>query len=275
MATAFIRAHDGVALHVAEETLDRPRARVVIVHGYAEHLGRYDELAGRLAGRLFEPHRFDLRGHGHSGGVAAHVARFEDYLDDLGIVLDHVRKSATTACPLLLLGHSLGGLIALSFVRARPEASAALAVTSPFLRPAFDVPPLKRMVATLASAVLPTLPFANMLDPHWLSHDAAVVAAYASDPLVKRTTTPRWFTEVEKAQQQLLAHAAAVTIPLLMMVGDEDKIADHNVSTEAFARVGSADKTLRTFRGLRHEILNETSRDVVIEELLGWLEGHS
>lgn len=272
-----IQARDGITLHVADDELDDPRARIVIVHGYAEHLGRYDELAGRLAARGFECHRFDLRGHGHSGGVAAHVARFDDYLDDLTRVLDHVRASTSNAkpAPLLLLGHSLGGLIALSFVRARPEAVKALAVTSPFLRPGFEVPAVKRMLATVASVVMPTLPFSNTLDPLWLSNDAEIVAAYANDPLVQRTTTPRWFIEVQEAQQQLLAHASEVTIPLLMMLGEEDQIADHKLAAAAFASIGSADKTLRTFPGLRHEILNETTRDVVIEALLEWLEQHA
>jgi alpha-beta hydrolase superfamily lysophospholipase len=280
VATASIQARDGISLNVADHELDEPRARIVIVHGYAEHLGRYDELVGRLAARGFECHLFDLRGHGHSGGVPAHVARFDDYIDDLGRVLEHVRDraashdDATSPRPLLLLGHSLGGLIALAFVRAQPAVFEALAVTSPFLRPGFEVPAVKRMLASVASVILPTLPFSNTLDPLWLSNDAGVVAAYASDPLVQRTTTPRWFTEVQEAQQQLLANAAEVTIPLLMMLGDEDQIADHKLSTEMFARLGSADKTLRTFPGLRHEILNETSRDVVIEELLGWLERH-
>jgi acylglycerol lipase len=274
VATGSIQARDGIALHVADHALEEPRARIVIVHGYAEHLGRYDELVGLLAARRFECHLFDLRGHGRSGGVPAHVARFADYIDDLDRVVEHVHALTPDTRPLLLLGHSLGGMIALAYVRARPQAFHGVAVTSPFLRPGFAVPAMKRLLASMASVILPTLPFSNTIDPLWLSHDAAIVAAYASDPLVRRTTTPRWFLEVEAAQEQLLANAGEVTIPLLMMLGNEDQIADHKLAASMFDRLGSPDKTLRIFPGLRHEILNETSRDVVIEELLGWLERH-
>src|SRR6266498_3915711 len=126
---------DGTILAIADGDLPDPRARVVVVHGYAEHLGRYDEFVARLEGRNFECHRFDLRGHGHSGGVRGHVARFDDYVADLRLVVEHVRKDR----PLFVVGHSLGGLISLEYVRRHPDGCRGLAVSSPFLRPGFEV----------------------------------------------------------------------------------------------------------------------------------------
>lgn len=272
---ASITAADGVALAVDDRTLPAPRARVIIVHGYAEHLGRYDEFVSRLEARNFECHRFDLRGHGHSGGIAAHVARFKDYIDDLELIVERVRRAATDDRPLFIVGHSLGGLISLVFVRSHRPGVAALAVASPFLRPGFEIPSVKKALATIASRLAPTLSLASNLDPALLSTDTEKVVNYANDPLVHRTTTPRWFTEVEEAQRELEKHAGEVTLPLLMLLGGEDQIADHRLAAQVFERIGSADKTIRTYEDLRHELFNETRREVVIDELAGWLERHS
>ena len=275
MALRTITAPDGVALNVDDRTLPAPRARVVIVHGYAEHLGRYDEFVSRLEARNFECHRFDLRGHGHSGGIAAHVTRFKDYIDDLELIVERVRAASTDDRPLFIVGHSLGGLIALVFVRSKRPGVAALAVGSPFLRPGFEIPSVKKALAMIASRLAPTLSLASNLDPALLSTDAETVVAYANDPLVHRTTTPRWFMEVEEAQRELCEHAGEVTLPLLMLLGGEDRIADHSLAAQVFERIGSADKTLRIYEDLRHELFNETRREAVIDELAGWLERRS
>lgn len=268
---ATITTHDGLALAVEDREVPSPRARVVIVHGYAEHRGRYASLADRLVAESFACHLFDLRGHGHSGGTAAHVARFDDYLSDLELVIARVRDSR----PLLLLAHSLGGLIALRYVQLHSNAADALAVSSPFLRPGFEVPAAKRLLAQVASWCAPSLPFDNTLDPDWISTDAAVVEAYRTDPLVLRKTTPRWFTEVERAQTALIAGASEVTLPLLMLLGGEDKIADHELASTVFERIGSADKTLLRYEGYRHEVFNEVGRAVVIDDLVAWLRAHA
>lgn len=259
---------DGISLAVEDHELPSPRARVIIVHGYAEHRGRYAELVSRLMAERFECHLFDLRGHGGSGGVVGHVARFEDYLDDLALVVEHVRRDGV---PLLLIGHSLGGLISLMYVRRANAGVDALAVSSPYLHPAFRVSAVRKLMAVIGSRVAPSTAVASGLDPKWLSHDDRIVAAYASDPLVFRITTPRWFMEVERAQREVLAGAADIRLPLLMQLGEEDRIADPRRAVEVFRRIGSADKTLLPYPGLFHEIFNELARDAVFNDLMVWL----
>lgn len=271
-STTTRSALDGTSLAVEDHALPSPRARVVIVHGYGEHRGRYAELVSRLLAEGFACHLFDLRGHGRSGGVVAHVDRFEDYLDDLALIVQRVRSASV---PLLLVGHSLGGLIALMYVRRTDAGVDAVAVSSPYLRPAFRVPAAKKLLAVIASRVAPKMSFPNGLDPRWLSHDERVVAAYANDPLVHRITTLRWFMEVQRAQHDILASAGEIQLPLLMQLGEEDRIADPRRSIEVFERIGSADKTLRPYAGLRHEIFNELAREAVIDELISWLRAHS
>jgi alpha-beta hydrolase superfamily lysophospholipase len=266
----FITAPDGTPIAVSGTELRFPRARVVITHGYAEHSGRYATLASELTAAGFETHAFDLRGHGHSGGVPAHVGHFGQYVDDLQLVIDYIRGRSHVAAPLIVLGHSLGGLIALYYARSR-SGFEGLVISSPFLRPAFDIPPAKKALAWGASFIAPTLPFSNELNPEWLSSDEQVVDEYARDPLVRRTTTPRWFMEVQRAQQKLCESAASIRLPLLMLLGGSDPIADHRLAEEVFQAIGSEDKTIHKYEGLLHEVFNESERAVVVNDLIGWL----
>lgn len=273
MAVERTQTHDGLSLVVEHCEVAGARARLVVVHGYAEHRGRYRELVERLGSRGIECHLFDLRGHGQSDGPRAHVNRFTDYLDDLARVVATVQHRGGKT-PLLLLGHSLGGLITLQYVRARPGACHAFAVSSPYLGPAFRVPRLKAILARALSLLAPKLLLPNGLRPQWVSRDEATVAAYRSDPLVFDTTTPRWYVETTAAQRSLIAHAEEITTPALFLVAGSDRIADHRIALDVFARLGTADKRLRTYPDLYHEVFNETAaaREEVIGDLLAWLD---
>jgi len=273
MSIERISTHDGLSLIVEHHPTPNPRARLVLVHGYAEHRGRYRALVEQLTSSGIECHLFDLRGHGESGGTRGHVDQFSDYLDDLQRVIATVQKKNT---PLFLLAHSLGSLIALCYVREHPAAFDAIAVSSPYLGPAFEVPAAKVMLARGASAVAPKLPFKSGLDPAWVSRDPVMVAAYAADPHVFDTTTPRWFIEVSAAQRDLLAHADEITTPALFLVAGSDRIADHRIALDLFSRLGTPEprKRLRTYPDLYHEIFNElpAARAEVTKDLLSWLE---
>ncbi|HVS31028.1 MAG TPA: alpha/beta hydrolase, partial [Thermoanaerobaculia bacterium] len=115
----------------------------------------------------------------------------------------------------------------------------------------------------------------NTLEAEWLSTDEAIVQEYQADPLVQRTTTPRWFIEVEAAQKMLVRHAPEVTTPLLMLLGEDDKVADHTLARTVFDLLGSADKELQIYAGLRHEVFNERARHRVFSDVVGWLKQRS
>lgn len=266
--TSTVRTPDGLSLAAWHHVPAEPRARVVLLHGYAEHVGRYAEVIAGLTGAGFECHTLDLRGHGRSEGVRGHVLRFEEYLEDVDLFLESL---PATRLPRFLVGHSLGGLISLAYVLRRPDAFSALAVSSPFLLPAMPVPWLKETLATAVSRVAPTFLMDSGIDARGLSHDPAIVAAYIADPLVFKTVNPRWFAEVRKTQDQVLERAGDIRLPALFLLGGADPIAQPERGREVFERLGSADKRLRVYDGLFHEVLNEVERAKVLRDLLDWL----
>jgi alpha-beta hydrolase superfamily lysophospholipase len=266
------RTRDGLALSTCHfpsaGPSPAPRARVVLVHGYAEHVGRYPHVIDALNGAGFDCHALDLRGHGQSEGVRGHVLRFQDYLDDLDLFVAELPQDGL---PRFVVGHSLGGLLALRYVLHRPEAFAALAVSSPYLNLATDVPWLQEAVANAASHLAPTLLTKSPIDAKALSHDPAVVEAYIVDPLVFKTFNARWFFQVREAQEEILKRAGEIRLPTLMLIGSADPIAQPGRSRQVFERLASSDKRLEVYDGFLHEVLNEVGRERVVRDLVEWL----
>jgi alpha-beta hydrolase superfamily lysophospholipase len=280
--TAF-STKDGLKLFAVHHPVSHARGRVVILHGFAEHLGRYDRLVAELVDAGFACHLFDLRGHGRSEGRRGHIARFSDYLDDLDFFvretpqrvsetsdLTDPRVDQALEAPLFVLAHSLGGLIVLNYVLHRPQVFDALAVSSPFLAPAFKLPPLAKEVGAIAAYVMPTFSLKTVIQPDWLSRDASIVTAYKQDPLVSSTVTTGWWQAVREAQAEVLERAREIRTPALFLLGDADRLADWRHSRSVFERLGSVNKRLEIYPGFFHEVLNELGRERVIEDLISW-----
>jgi len=250
---------------------ERPRRTLLLVHGYAEHSGRYDELAVWFASRGHAVHAYDQRGHGRSQGIRCHVRRFAEFLDDLGSVTESVREQHP-ALPLFLVGHSMGGLITLAFLAERQPRVAGAVVSGPAL--AVDaVSPLRVALAKVLGRLAPRLPLGAGLDPQGLSRDPEVVRRYLEDPLVVRTMTASLGARMLDAARRTAAQAAQIHVPLLIVHGEEDPLCAPRGSQEFYAGVHSPGSTLRLYSGLRHEIFNEPEREQVYRDLLQWLDG--
>jgi alpha-beta hydrolase superfamily lysophospholipase len=227
-----------------------------------------------LSAKGFEAWGLDLRGHGRSDGRRAYVRRFDDYLADLQALVD-LAASDRGSVPTFLLGHSMGGLVSLRFAQERPSGIKGLAVTSPFLRVKMPVPVVKRAAAKVLSRVVPWLAMATQLDPEHLARDPEVGRLYMADPLVTHVATTRWFTEITGNGQPLaFARAASMALPVLFIAGADDKLVDPEATRELFDRLTMADRTLRMWEGLRHEVLNEPEKDQVLGVIVDWLEKH-
>ena len=183
-----------------------PAAAIALVHGYGDHGGRHTWFGEDMAARGYAVYAYDLRGHGQSSGTRGQIRRFDDYLDDTAVFLDEVRRRQPGK-PVVLLGHSLGGLICARFAQERPCDVRALVLSSPFFALTVQPEPMKVVGAKALSAVWPGRDIGNTVRAADLSHDQAVVDAYVTDPLVHHVATARWAAETLAAQDAAMAAA--------------------------------------------------------------------
>lgn len=246
------------------------RAALLVVHGIGEHSGRYAGLAERFAAGGYAVYALDHPGHGRSDGGREHIVRFEDFTDSLAIFHRLVAERQPDF-PLFLLAHSLGGLIACRYLLDRPAGLCGTVLSAPGLRMGGSINPLAAAAARLLSAVAPRFGVAA-LDSRTISRDPDVVAAYLRDPLVFHGKTPaRLAAETMKAMRRVADGADRITVPLLILQGDADRLVDPSGARLLHERAGSTDKTLRTYGGLWHELFNEPERETVIRDVEEWL----
>lgn len=270
-------AADGVRLFYQRWQPETTRAVLVIAHGLGEHSGRYGNVLEALTGRGVAIAALDHRGHGKSGGLRGHLEVFSLYVRDLERFMDKVVRPAHPDLPLLMLGHSLGGLIAELYALGRPTELAGLILSAAACIPSVETPAVKIAAARLLSRAAPSLGMSSGLNPIELSSDPAVVERYVGDPLVHGRVTPRWYTEFVAAGAECLARARELTLPLLVFHGLGDLIVSPEGSQRIHADAASADKTLREYAGLYHETMNEAAgkRDPVLEQLRDWIVDHA
>jgi len=261
---------------VGEEFIPaNPRAGLVIVHGMAEHRGRYADAVGRLTQHSLACFTFDLRGHGESPGDRADIDSFQTYVDDLlkiraGIEHGHPQL------PLFIWAHSLGTVVAIRCVEQRGEHLRGV-ITSGCPIAAFQrVPsPLRSALVALCT------PFSSVhvspgLGAEQLSHSREVQQRYVADPHIPGKVTVRLLIELESACRASIDEAGSIVVPWLAMHGAADHIAPPQGSEQLVAALGSTDKTLELFAGMRHEVHNEIEPTPTefYARMLHWIEGH-
>ncbi|KAA3605443.1 MAG: lysophospholipase [Planctomycetota bacterium] len=247
------------------------RGNIVLVHGFGEHLGRYDFLATGLSGAGFEVVGVDLRGHGGSDGQRGFIHRWQDYLTDVQAAASRLDQDY------FLLGHSMGGPVTLEFVRQYPDAVQGMILSSPLLGVAIPTPGWKEFLARHMSKWLPRLSLPAGLDPDWISRDSEDVANYRNDPLIFDKVTPRWFVEMNAALERIHANAPRYRTPMLLHIGDADKIVSMSEALR-FTEAYSGPKNGQVWKGGYHELFHDLEKDAVLAATLIWLDkqlGHS
>lgn len=253
--------------HLPEEV--RPRAAVLVVHGLGEHGHRYDAFAHRLNGWGFAVRSYDQYGHGDSGGVRGGLPQNGRLIDDLADIVESTR-SRNPGVPLVLLGHSMGGLVAASFVARGLVAVDALVLSSPAL--ATRLTSVQKLLMRVVPRIAPNLAVGNGLDAQYLSHDPAVVAAYRADPRVHDRITGRLAAFIQQEGERVRAAAAQWTVPTLLLYAGDDRLVDPAGSREFAQRAPREAVTTQEFPALWHEIFNERESDPVYDALRHWLD---
>ncbi|HEX7611975.1 MAG TPA: alpha/beta hydrolase [Candidatus Limnocylindrales bacterium] len=260
-------ASDGTPLHVRHWTpKGEPWARVLIVHGIGEHSGRYERTGRLMSEAGLDVHAFDLRGHGLSGGRRVYVRRWDDFLDDVGVQLAALREPGL---PLVLLGHSMGALIALTYACSDRPAPDLLVLSAPPLRA--SIPGWQRVLAPILGTVAPTMVLANPISGDQLARDPAVGVAYFADPLVQPRSTTRLGAELFSAMKRGRSGLDRLHVPTLVIHGGADVLVP-TTGSEPLGELPGVER--RVLPNLRHETLNEPEGPDVVAGIVEWLRGH-
>jgi len=247
------------------------RATLILLHGFAEHSGRYDGLAAALTARGFSVFAPDLRGHGRSGGHRGDVAAFDEYLEDLTALTD---AAALAAEPSVLFGHSYGGLIAVHWALAQPQRFRALCLQSPLFGVAMPIPRWKTLLAKRLRGILPQLALPSGIDPDWLSHDPAVTDAYRRDPLVHGVISLRGYFAMLDAMRRAMEQASKLAVPTLVLRAEEDQVVSTS-ACRAFVERLACERRCVSYPGCYHELHHEVGAAAsAVEELTGWIQAH-
>jgi alpha-beta hydrolase superfamily lysophospholipase len=248
----------------------RLRGLVLLVHGLGEHAGRYEVLASHLNDWGFAVRGYDQYGHGESGGPRGGLPSDARLLDDLADIVDTTRARVPANTPLILLGHSLGGLVAARFVSLALRPVEALVLSSPALDPGLNA--FQKLLLAVLPKMAPNLRVGNGLDASLISHDPAVVAAYLADPLVHDRISGRLARFIAEAGPATVALAARWQVPTLLLYAGADKLVNPAGSQAFAAQAPSAVVTAQCFGPLYHEIFNELQPEPAFTALKQWLD---
>ena len=249
-----------------------PKAILLVVHGWAEHSGRYTNLVNYFVPKGYAICALDHRGHGKSEGLRGYVERFSDYLDDLKTFFDIVRSEHGDT-KIFLVGHSMGAIIATAYTVAvsHQQELAGLIVSGVGVKPGSSLSSALIPLARILSLLLPRLGI-MVLDASAISQDKAVVDAYVNDPLVYRgKITCRFGAEMLATLRKLPSEMPKINLPILIMHGTADRLCDPEGSRILYERANSRDKTLKLYAGFYHEIFNEPGHKQVLADMEAWL----
>lgn len=269
----MLKTQDGLDLFTPSWKVPDPRAILVLTHGYNDHSGRFAHVGKALNNAGYSLYAYDLRGHGKSGGQRGHTPGFEYLLDDLQMVIQEARKDAPGK-KVFVYGHSMGGNITLNYALRRPEGLSGVVATGPWLRLAFEPPAIQLAVAKIVGSLFPAFSQKANLDIKGLSRDENVQEAYRTDPLLHGVISVRLLTEITNNGLDAIERAGLFGLPALLMHGGADPITSAAATQQFFERATVADKTLKLYDGMRHEIHNEFGQEDVFADMTAWLDRH-
>lgn len=260
------KGHDGLVLAYRAWIAKAPVGTLLMTHGMGEHSACYQRLAQAVVPSGWSLYAWDLRGHGRSEGRKGVVSSFTDYTKDLASFIAHVGR------PTVLMGHSMGGLITLrALIDHGSFGAKALALSSPLLGIAVEVPEIKKKAARILVKILPKLTMSNEIDYNDLSSDPRVIDEYNADSLRHDRTSSVLYLQIVESMEHVLKNAHKIQLPTLVQQAGNDRIVSAGESKKLFEHLGSRDKKWIIYEGYKHEIFNESGRDRVYSDLNHWL----
>ncbi len=269
--SGILAGYGGTRLRWLSWSVPHARAALQVVHGLGDHAARYDDFAVRAAERGLSTWGMDLRGHGRSAGPRVYAEDFTTLVADVLAFRNFVRRALPDDTPLLLFGHSMGGLLALRTLQLNARAFPGAIVSSPWLSEPRPPAPWKESLGRVLSFVAPATRLPNGIRAADISHDPAVVRNYENDPLVQHSITPALYFAARRAQEEVRADPGAIRIPLLFLLAGADRVVSTPASDTFARRVGELAE-IASFPGLYHEVWNESASGPVYRRLFAWVE---
>lgn len=253
---------------------NEPRAVIQIAHGYGEHMARYADVADFLTNLGYAVYGIDYTGHGHSEGLPVYINDFNDLVSLHELVYARVQENYPDL-PVFMLGHSMGTLVAMLFTRKHQDKLAGLLLSASILEGHKAAPPLVLKTIGMLNMFIPKVRISGKIATEYLSHDEAIVEAYRNDPLIdlghwRIRTGYQVATSIYAMREEI----KNISIPLLIMHGDQDKVLPMSGAHYTYDNAQSTDKTIKIYDGMYHEILNEVKRDETLADIEAWLEAH-
>ncbi len=250
-----------------------PKAILFIVHGLAEHSGRYMNIVNYFVPRGYAVYGLDHIGHGKSDGTRAYLERFSDFTGPLKTYFDMI-QGWHPGKPVFLVGHSMGGLIGSVYLLEHQDELKGAVLSAPAVKVSDNISPATILLGKILSGILPQTGLLA-LDATAISKDKSVVDAYLNDPLVYTgKVTARLAAEMLSAMQRVTAEAATIRLPILLLQGSDDRLIDPGGANMLHEKASTPDKTLKVYDGLYHEVFNEPEREQVLRDVEAWLEAH-
>jgi len=252
---------------------DTPKAILFVVHGLAEHSGRYMNLVNYFVPRGYAVYGLDHIGHGKSDGARVYLERFSDFIEPLKTYFDMI-QGWQPGKPVFLVGHSMGGLIGSVYLLEHQDELKGAVLSAPAVKVSDNISPATIFLGKILSGILPRTGLLA-LDAATISKDKAVVDAYLNDPLVYTgKVTARLAAEMLSAMQRVTAEATTIRLPILLLQGSADRLVDPGGANMLHQKASTSDKTLKVYDGLYHEVFNEPEREQVLKDVETWLEAH-
>ena len=250
-----------------------PKAILLVVHGLAEHSGRYRNVVNFLVPLGYAVYGIDHIGHGKSGGQRGYVKRFQDYTKTLKKYFDMIREWQPEK-PIFLIGHSMGGLISAAYLLEYQDELSGAVLSGPGIKVPDNISQAIILVGKILSIIMPKAGLIQ-LDAEGVSRDPSVVDAYVNDPLVYTgKTTSRLGAEILKAMQSVTDQASKIRLPIMIVQGSDDKLVDPSGAQLLYGLISSKDKTIKIYKGFYHEVFNEPEHEQVLNDVSTWLEAH-
>ncbi|NJN22030.1 MAG: alpha/beta hydrolase [Leptolyngbya sp. RL_3_1] len=261
----------GLAMYYQRWSAEKPcKAVLGLIHGLGSHSGWFAHFAQSLAAQGYWVYGYDLRGHGRSVGQRGYINRWSEFRDDLAAFHRLIQTENPTQ-PIFMLGHSLGGVIALDYALHYPHGLSGLITMAPAVGPV-GIAPVKLAIGQILSQVWPRFTLNSGIAPDSGSHDGAIVTAYNTDPLRHSKGTARLVTEYLATTHFIQSQLQQLTLPILILHGSSDKVALPESSRYLFKELRSEDKEYREYAGAYHDLHNDSCAPKVTQDMVNWLE---